>query len=171
MLIRKLFNAQISDIICKDPEYFEIVNDILLNKNVLSMKDYIQHGTTSCFDHSLNVSYYSYILCKKLNLDTKSAARAGLLHDLFLYDWHTSTLSKNSPIMKKHAFYHPYIALKNANKCFKLNKIEKDIIVKHMWPLTIILPKYKESYIIALVDKLCCIIESLYMIIPKKIYI
>lgn len=171
MLLKNFYELQISDLICKDSEYFNLVEDILTNKNVLSMKDYIQHGTTSCFEHSLNVSYYSYILCKKLNLDTKSAARAGLLHDLFLYDWHTSTLSKNSPMKKKHAFYHPFLAYKNARKYFNLNNIEKDIILKHMWPLTIVLPKYKETYVIVLVDKLCCITETLHMIIPKKIYI
>lgn len=171
MFIKNFYDLQVSDIICKDAEYFELVNDVITNKYVLSMKDYIQHGNTSCFDHSLNVSYYSYLLCKKLNLDAKSVARAGLLHDLFLYDWHTSTLSKNSPINKKHAFYHPYIALKNANKYFKLNKKEKDIIAKHMWPLTIVPPKYKESYVIVLIDKLCCISETLHMVMPKKIYI
>lgn len=171
MLIKNFYNLQVSDIICKDEEYFELVNDIITNKYVLSMKDYMQHGNTSCFDHSLNVSYYSYLLCKRFNLDAKSAARAGLLHDLFLYDWHTSTLSKDSSLKKKHAFYHPYIALKNANKYFRLNKKEKDIIVKHMWPITIVPPKYKESYIIVLIDKLCCITESLNIFLPKKIFI
>ena len=170
-MIRKFFPLQVSDVVCRDSEYFELVSDIITNKNVLKMKDYMQHGTTSCFDHCLNVSYYSYILCKKLNLDTRSAARAGLLHDMFLYDWHTSTYIKNAPLTKKHAFYHPYIALKNANKYFKLNKVEKDIIVKHMWPLTIVLPKYKESYVVSIIDKLCCITETIYMFIPKKMYI
>lgn len=171
MLIRKFSQMQVSDIILKDSEYFEIVKDIITNKNVLKMKDYLQHGTTTCYDHCLNVSYYSYILCKKLNLDAKSAARAGLLHDLFLYDWHTSTLSKNSSFLKKHAFYHPLIALKNSNKYFRLSKIEKDIIAKHMWPLTITLPKYKESYIVSFIDKICCLSETIHILIPVKIYI
>lgn len=171
-MIRKYFPLQISDIVCRDREYFELVSDIVTNKNVLKMKDYMQHGTTSCFDHCLNVSYYSYILCKKLNLDTRSAARAGLLHDLFLYDWHDMpSSSKNVPFRKKHAFYHPYVALKNANKYFRLNNIEKDIIAKHMWPLTLVLPKYKESFVVSIVDKLCCICETIYMFIPKKMYI
>lgn len=171
MLFKSFFQPQISDLVNKDTEYFELVSDILSNEHVLSMKDFMQHGNTSCYEHSLNVSYYSYILCKKLNLDTKSAARAGLLHDLFLYDWHTSTLSKNSPINKKHAFHHPYIAFKNAKENFELNNIEKDIILKHMWPLTIVLPKYKETYVIVLIDKICCLSETLNMFIPKKIYI
>lgn len=42
---------------------------------------------TSRFQHSLNVSYYSFIICRKFGLDAYSAARAGLLHDLYYYDW------------------------------------------------------------------------------------
>ena len=38
---------------------------------------------------------------------------------------------------------------------------EKDIILKHMWPVTIKLPKYKESYIVSSVDKYCALAESL----------
>ena len=41
-----------------------------------------------------------------------------------------------------------------------LNKKEKDIIIKHMWPLTIIPPRYIESFIITLVDKYCALKES-----------
>ena len=37
---------------------------------------------------------------------------------------------------------------------------EKDIIVKHMWPLTITPPKYKESYILTLMDKFSATKES-----------
>ena len=42
---------------------------------------------------------------------------------------------------------------------FCLNVIEKDIIEKHMWPLTIRLPKYKESFIVSFVDKYCSTAE------------
>ena len=35
----------------------------------------------------------------------------------------------------------------------------KDVIVKHMWPLTIKFPKYKESYIVTFVDKYCATVE------------
>lgn len=60
-----------------------------------------------------------------------------------------------------HAFTHPQTALENASKLFDLNEKECDIILKHMWPVTIKLPKYKESYIITLVDKYCAIQESI----------
>ena len=31
----------------------------------------------------------TYKWCKALGLDYESATRAGMIHDLFLYDWHT----------------------------------------------------------------------------------
>ena len=40
-------------------------------------------------------------------------------------------------------------------------KKEQDIIKKHMWPVTLALPRYKESYVITLVDKYSAMKESL----------
>ena len=41
-----------------------------------------------------------------------------------------------------------------AEKLFNLNDKEKDIIVKHMWPVTLLsFPKYKESFLITIFDK------------------
>ncbi|MDO4282389.1 MAG: HDIG domain-containing protein [Clostridia bacterium] len=141
-------------------EYNKFVSDLIDNQIVLEMMDYMQHGTTSCYQHCINVSYYSYKLAKKLNLDAKSTARAALLHDLFLYDWHKTAKVKS--LFKKHGFTHPKKALENASKYFHLNDKEKDIIIKHMWPLTIVPPKYKESYIVSFMDKYCCLIETFY---------
>lgn len=83
-----------------------------------------------------------------------------MLHDLFLYDWRHS--KKALKLKKFHAFIHPEIALKNSLKLFNLNEKEKDIIVKHMWPVTIKFPKYPESYIVTLTDKYSTIAESLH---------
>ena len=133
-------------------EYFQIISEILKNPDVESMKNYRQHYNTSCFRHCLEVSYLAYIICKKFNLDYISAARAGLLHDLFLYDWRLP--HKDLPVKGKHAFAHPKIALMNSSQLFKLNKKEKDIILKHMWPVTLwAIPRYKESFIITIIDK------------------
>ena len=141
-----------------DKEYMQIVKDIINNETVLEMKKYRQHYDISTFEHCLNVSYISYKICKKLKWDYKSMARAALLHDLFLYDWRNSRKELN--LDGYHAFVHPKIALENASKLYDLNDKEKDIIVKHMWPVTMTLPKYKESYLITLVDKYSAIQES-----------
>jgi len=146
------------NIIYKDTEYMEIVKDIISNEMVLKMKQYRQHFDITCFDHCLFVSYNMYIICKKHNLDYKSAARAGLVHDLFLYDWRKREEGRKG----FHAFTHPRASYENAKKIFTPNKIEKDIILKHMWPVTPKFPRYKESFLITYVDKyFACIEKSL----------
>lgn len=141
-------------------EFYNITKDLLNNPTVKQMKNYRHHYNSTCYDHCLEVAYWSYLICKKFNLDYISSARAGMLHDLFLYDWRHSR--KNVGLPKPHAFIHPEIALENASRLFELNPIEKDIISKHMWPVTFFrFPKYKESFIITFTDKLSAL-KSLY---------
>lgn len=136
-------------------DYLDCVSEIIDHEAVRSMKQYNQHKGIDCLEHCLNVSIRSYLICKKLGLDYRSAARGGLLHDFFLYDWH-----KENPHGGLHAFRHPKIASINANKNFELNKREQDVIKKHMWPLTVSLPKYPETLVVILVDKFFCISEA-----------
>lgn len=134
-----------------EQEYNSIVADILDNEEFLKLRNFFHHNS-SIYEHAKIVSYLSYRLCKYLNLDYTSAARGALLHDFFLYDWRNHDepdLAKD----KYHGVAHPKIALNNALKNFILNDLEKDIIVKHMWPLTLIPPKYQESYIVTFTDK------------------
>ena len=138
-------------------EFEEIIFDIVSNDTVKQMEKYKQHYNTNCFEHCKNVAFYSFLICKKLHFDYISAARAGMLHDLFLYDWRKRENGRKG----FHAFTHPQTAYNNAIKLFDLSDLEKDIILKHMWPVTIKLPKYKESYVITLTDKYCAIKESI----------
>lgn len=137
-------------------EFRAIIKDIVENDTVQQMRNFRQHYDTSCFDHCYKVALISYIICKKLKLDYISAARAGMLHDLFLYDWRIHEPSRK----RFHAFHHPRIALNNSLKIFSLNKKEQDIILKHMWPITVIPPKSMEAFIITFVDKYCALLES-----------
>lgn len=140
-----------------DREDFEIIiQDIANHPTVLKMKNFRQHYDTSCYDHCQNVAYYSYLFCKKIGLDYKAVARAGMLHDLFLYDWR----KKDSSRKRLHAFRHPRIALNNSLKLFDLSKKEQDIILKHMWPLTVVPSKHLESYVVSTADKYCALKES-----------
>lgn len=148
-----------------DSEYKNCILELINNSNVRSMEKFIQHSDLSCLEHSINVSYNSYLICKFLKLDYKAAARGGMLHDMFLYDWHISDSNRGL-----HGFTHPSTALKNANKYFKLNDMEKDIIQKHMWPLTLRLPKYKEAFIVSFVDKYCAFMEVVSDNSKNKIY-
>ncbi|MBA1334250.1 MAG: HD family hydrolase [Firmicutes bacterium] len=150
-IISKLnLNADSSDY----EEYVDCIRDLIDHEMVWSMKNYIQHRDIDCLEHSLYVSYNSYLICRRMGLDYRSAARGGLLHDFFLYDWHVT-----KPYKGLHGFMHPRIALQNANKYFYLNELEKEIILKHMWPLTITPPKHKEAYVVVLADKYCAFME------------
>ena len=79
-----------------------------------------------------------------------------MLHDLFLYDWR----KKQDGRKGLHAFTHGRLACKNASELFDLNEKEKDMIIKHMWPVTVELPKSLEGIILTFVDKYCAISES-----------
>ncbi|MEF9970313.1 MAG: HD family phosphohydrolase [Ruthenibacterium sp.] len=143
----------------QDREYLLLVHDILERPQVGLMKSYVQHGTTTCLEHSINVSYLSYLYCKKHGLNTRSVARAGLLHDLFLYDWHFHKREKGELL---HGFSHPRVALQNAEKVFALTPLEKNIILRHMWPLTLTPPRYKEAYVVVYYDKYCSLMETIH---------
>lgn len=136
-------------VILQDTEYMQIIKDILENKSVQQMKQYRQHFNVTCFDHCLFVSYNTYLLCKRYNLDYISAARAGMVHDLFLYDWRKRINGRKG----LHAYTHPMQAYKNASTFLTLNDKEKDIIIKHMWPVTLALPRYKETFLMIFIDK------------------
>lgn len=57
-------------------EFISIVKDLLDNPTVKQMKNFRQHYNSSCYEHCLEVAYWSYLICKKFNLDYISAARA-----------------------------------------------------------------------------------------------
>lgn len=136
--------------------YYQLVSDLLENESVQSLKQYRHHIKTTRFQHSLNVSYYNYVICKFFHWDAVSAARAGLLHDLYFYE--TDAYNREE-MQESHSAHHPQVALENAASQFSINAVERDIIQKHMWPMTKKMPHYKESYVIVIVDKYCAALE------------
>lgn len=142
-----------------DTEYYHLVADLLESDVVNKMKEFPHHGNTTCFQHCLNVSYYNYKMCKFFSLNERAGARAGLLHDLFLYDWHTYVVPKGERL---HGFTHAKCALKNVRENFYVSELECDIIEKHMFPLNLFsVPKYRETLVIVFTDKMCGAMEVL----------
>ncbi|KAF1086686.1 hypothetical protein SPSYN_00405 [Sporotomaculum syntrophicum] len=131
-------------------EYRDCISDLAQNQLIYTLDDFTHHRYFSRLEHSIHVSFFGYLVCKKMGLDCQSAARGGLLHDFYFYD---SRVTK--PDKGIHCLSHPTTALKNALEYFSLNKVEQDIIVKHMWPVTLSPPKYMESYIVTMMDKYC----------------
>ncbi|HLQ40666.1 MAG TPA: HD domain-containing protein [Tetragenococcus sp.] len=139
----------------EDKEYVSYVEDLLKTDEVQKLSQFVQHMHSNRLEHSIDVSYQSYKLAKRMHGNARSCARAGLLHDMFYYDWHTTKFDEGS-----HAYMHPRIACENAGKITELSDMEKDIIIKHMFGATVAPPRYKESYIVTLVDKYCAIKEA-----------
>lgn len=134
-------------------EFNEVIADLILNPFVQSMDRMEQHSkNVTLLAHLVYTSYISYIICKRLGLNENDAARGALLHDFRTED--TKSITK--------IFTHSKLALKEANEHFELTKHEQDIIKKHMWPATpFLFPRYKESFIVSLVDKYCATMELL----------
>ncbi len=134
--------------ILQDECFMNLISKYFNHKDVQMLKN-IPHHDSNRLNHSLKVAYYSYILCKKLNLNYVSAAKAGILHDLFF-----NRTTDFTNIIGKIKLYngHPVMALKNAEKITDLTKLEKDMILSHMWPLSTHYPKYKESLVLGSVD-------------------
>lgn len=139
-------------------QFEEIVSDLLADPMVQSMEELPQHGKCSnCLDHSIYVSYLSFLICRRLGLDYVAAARAGLLHDFYLCHW------EDTDHGMKRLWRHPKIALENAIERYNLSNLEQDIIEKHMWPLTPRPPRFLESFIVSCADKLCATLEMSYL--------
>lgn len=134
-------------------EWYELVKPILTNEEFQKRKLYRHHGDITVYEHCVNVSIKGFLMAKKFDLDADSVAIAGLLHDFYESPWQEITIKQ--PLLKRHGFTHADNALHNAQKYFPefMNPIVEDSILKHMFPLNKIPPKYKEGLIITLADK------------------
>lgn len=142
-------------------DYLEQVADLLRHPEVRAMDTLPQHAPeVSCLRHSLLVSWLSYRLCRRLGLDARAAARGGLLHDFYLYNWQDKATHPDV----SHAFDHPLVALENARARFPLSRREEDIIATHMFPLALSRPYHcPESLIVSTMDKVCAVAELLHL--------
>ena len=107
-----------------DPEYVALIADLLQKDAVKRLAAFPQHYYSNRLKHSISVSYYSYLIGKKFHLNTRALARAGLLHDLFYYDWRNTHLT-----LSKHNQLHPLLALHNAERITKLTPMEKILLL------------------------------------------
>ena len=121
-------------------------------------KDFIQHGTTTLYQHCISVAYRSIIIASKFNLDVdmRSLVRGALLHDYYLYDWHHH-------VVHWHGYVHPVIASKNAQRDFHISSACQKAIETHMWPLTLLhVPASRLAWLITMADKRCSLEETLF---------
>ena len=135
--------------------YLDCVGELLATPQVQAMKDIHHHPGVSCFEHSLFVSYVAFRLAGRWGADSRAAARAGLLHDLYLYD------PRSLPSYKQ-CFAHPVAAARNAAAlCGGLSAQEENGILAHMWPLAPRAPRSRAAAAVCLADKVCATAEVL----------
>lgn len=136
--------------------------DILCSENFDSSKYNIQHGAISVKKHSIQVARQSIKISDLLGIEhnRRDLVRGALLHDYFLYDWHHA--DKENP-HRLRGFHHPARALKNAEREYELTDRQREIIIKHMWPLTIIPPMCREAWLVTAADKYCSLLETLHL--------
>lgn len=123
-------------------------------------RGFIQHGDVTVYDHVVSVARASARMADALGrvgigVDRRSLLRGALLHDYFLYDWHDP-----EPWHRLHGFRHPFFALARAEDDFDLTPRERNIIVRHMFPLVPVPPMYREAWIVCLADKWCALHET-----------
>lgn len=138
-----------------DADFLALVHSILEDEEFRKLHSYKQHYQTTRFMHSLNVSYLSWCTARKLGLDERVAARAGLLHDFCVYDF-----KDKLPRGQIQAFYHPKVAAQTSEERFSLYEKERQAILSHMFPLGP-LPRSREAWVISCMDKFCACSEFL----------
>src|SRR3712207_211460 len=97
-------------------EYIDCVADILADPDIQSLKQYRQHLTSNRLAHCINVSYLAWWLAKKKGADERMAARAGLLHDFCMYDFH----GKDRDYGESEVYRHPKIAARTSREHFHI---------------------------------------------------
>nr|MCR4674258.1 HD domain-containing protein [Lachnospiraceae bacterium] len=132
---------------------------LLIDSNIKQMGSFEQHEGNDTLQHVVNVAWNSFYLAEKFHIkvDYEALAKGAILHDFYLYDIKESGLSDY-----RHGVSHPGTALSNAEKLFTLSEKEKNIILSHMWPLTLFhMPKSKEAWLVCLADKYCAFNEMI----------
>ena len=144
--------------------YLACVGELLRTPQVQAMRELRHHPGVSCYEHSVFVSYTAFRLAEKWGADSRAAARAGLLHDLYLYDSKDKSAHPGN-----QCFDHPRFAARNAAQVTKLSRKEENIILSHMWPLGGALPRSLEAWLVDLVDTVCAGLELSRIYRPSRL--
>ena len=141
----------------KQVEFNNLISDILKNEEIIGLRYEYHHGI-SRLDHSLNVAKLTFNMCKLFKIEKiEEVTRAALLHDFY-------KIGEDSSFRG-----HPTTAVNNAKRVFNVNDMQADIIYNHMFPATLRVPKYKETWIVTTADKLVAINECTRYKLPIQI--
>lgn len=147
--------------------WFKLVRPILENEE-FQKRRLFKHHEHSVWEHCVLVSFRAYKLSLFFHADSQKCSIGGLLHDFYPLAWQYSKeleefdatylerLSREEKLLKKHGFTHAHEACLNYLQFF--GEYEDDVIIdcidKHMFPLNLGIPKYLESWIVTISDKI-----------------
>ena len=145
----------------KRQEIDDVLSELRSSGPILEMKNYLQHGKVTTYDHCENVVSLSYDIDRifHLNSDPETLLKGAMLHDFYLYDWH----EEGDGSHRLHGFSHPGKACLNAEKYFHTSEDINHVISSHMWPLTLTsVPASREAWVVCIADKLASLHETLF---------
>jgi len=153
-------------LMAKDPLFFALGEPIYASRGFQKLAD-IPHHDGSIADHAVSVAFHAFRIARALGFrkHIRELVRGALLHDYFFYDWR-ATRPKGRGL---HGFTHPTEALQNAEHDFgPLTLRERDCIERHMFPLTPVPPRFFESLLVCLVDKVVATAEAAALLDQRK---
>lgn len=136
----------------------QILGDLPQQREVQQMRQYIQHGSVTTYNHCLSVALLSYALAEKFRMpvNRRTLVAGAFLHDFYLYDWHSKQHGR------LHGLRHPRIAQENAAALLHQPTEVTQIIYTHMWPLTFrCIPRSLEGWVVCFADKTITVQEVL----------
>lgn len=141
--------------IYSENEFYRYAEPILRNSEFQRRKTFLHHQD-SVYEHSLRVAWIAYKMAKVISkykkINIRNIVVGALLHDFYIIPWRDY---KNTVLWKKHGFVHGKIASLNCYQFFPslMNARIENTIKRHMFPLTLIPPKYIEGWIVTMADK------------------
>lgn len=147
-------------------ELYSFIKPIIEHYEFQKRKKY-KHHDNSVFEHSVLVCIRAYKISKVIKCNKNDVIISSLLHDFYFNPWQGPNRDKKKyKLLDMHGFRHSKEAAINSKFYFeeKLNQVIIDSIRKHMWPLTVKTPKYREGWIVTISDK----IESINVFINLK---
>lgn len=146
--------------------YYDIYSEFYNVNKFRELKTIVHHGDNR-LNHINRVAKMSFFISKRLGIDYISCTRGALMHDFFT----TDDVSKNDYRYRQFLNKHPVEALNNSLKYFDVNDMEEDIILSHMYPITRKKPKFKESKIVSICDKLVSFYEFFKFDVKYSVFV
>lgn len=138
------------------PEWEE---DILSSDRFEQAQLVRHHYWTSVAAHSKKTVEYALRICARLKkhgvrINEKDVVRAALLHDIGMTDQKVSR-----SISFRKAYLHPRKSEQIAKEEFSANEVQCNAIRRHMWPICLIPPRFREGWVVLAADKCCSLWE------------